>query len=322
MIVSSSFRPCRWLRGPHWQTVWPYLFRLRRKLLLRRERLELPDGDFVDLEWLTGSPDKAPLVVIFHGLEGSSRSHYARGLMQACQSRQLGMVLMHFRNCSDEPNRLARSYHSGETGDIGFLLDELGARFPDRILFAVGYSLGGNALLKYLGERGDDTPLRAAVAISVPLELAKAAHRMRHGLSRLYQWRLIRQMKAAYRRKFSNRSDGPVPLSKLDELRDFFRYDNDITAPLHGFADVHDYYARCSSRQWLHKITRSTLILQARDDPFMTASVIPREDELSSAVDLEVSEHGGHVGFVSGTLPWRLHYWLDERIMAYFASHT
>jgi predicted alpha/beta-fold hydrolase len=285
---------------------------------LRRERLELPDGDFLDLDWLKGGDPHGPLVVVLHGLEGSSGSQYARGLLAAIAQRGWRAVVMHFRGCSGEPNRLARSYHSGETGDLAHVLAELRARAPRAPLGVVGYSLGGNVLLKWLGESAATT-VSAAVAVSVPFDLACAAERLERGLSRLYQRELVRRLQGSVRRK---RARFALPLAvELATLRTFRAFDEHVTAPLHGFRGADHYYAVASSRQYLRGIRVPTLLLHAADDPFMTAQAVPRAEELSATTTLELSAHGGHVGFVGGAWPWRASYWLERRIPAFLQAH-
>jgi len=315
-IRESDFRPAWWLPGAHLQTLWPTRFRRRPRLALRRERIETPDGDFLDLSWAADS-GSGPKILILHGLEGSLDSHYAGGLMHTLAEAGFEPVLLHFRNCSNEPNRLPRSYHSGETGDLDWVVRSL-ARTDRPMSAVVGFSLGGNQLLKWLGEQGAEAPVRTAVAVSVPFLLADAARRLEQGLSRLYQRHLLSRLRASYRRKFAAL---PSPLSvDPDSLRSFRAYDDRITAPLHGFAGVDDYYARSSSRQFLGRIAIPTLILHALDDPFMFPETCPTAAELSPRVTLELSKHGGHVGFVQGTLPWRAKSWLDGRILAHLSE--
>lgn len=317
MIARSSFTPPTWLRSPHLQTVWPVIFRRRPALPLQRERLELPDGDFLDLDW---TPEQhGPIVVVLHGLEGSIRSHYANAVMRALLHSGHHAVLAHFRGCSGEPNRLSRSYNAGDTGDIAYVVGIIRDRFRGRPVVAVGYSLGGNALLKWLGETGDSNPLSAAVAVSVPFLLEDGARRIRHGVSRLYLRYLLGKMKASIRRKQSLRGLN-LELPPLDSLTDFFEFDEKITAPLHGYEGVDDYYARASCRRYLSDIRRPTLIIHARDDPFMYPSTSPREDELSEHVTLELSEYGGHVGFVERPFGARGPWWLERRILAWLRA--
>ena len=311
MIVNSRFRPAWWLPGPHLQTLWPTLFRRRPRISFYRERLELPDGDFVDLDWTEDSD--GPLALVFHGLEGSSRSHYAGGMVHSLQSSGFQAVVMHFRGCSGVPNRLPRSYHAGDTTDMRFVVERIKARFPEKPLLGVGYSLGGNALLKWLGESGEDNPLSCAVAVSVPFDLAVAADRLERDISQIYQRYILKNLKRSLRRKLS--MDGlPVNESQLRKLKTLRQFDDAVTAPLHGFTDVHEYYSYASCHQYLRGITRATLILHARDDPFMFADAIPDRHALADTVTLELSDQGGHVGFVSGWSPGRAHYWLEARI--------
>ncbi|MCB1814238.1 MAG: hydrolase [Candidatus Competibacteraceae bacterium] len=324
----STFKPAWWLPGAHLQTLWPVLQRRFASAdqypALQRERLTLPDGDFLDLDYTSppsAMPAGTPLILLLHGLEGSSESGYARGLLRVLQQRGWVGIVMHFRGCSGEPNRLRRSYNAGDSGDLAYVIDTLHARWPDSALAAVGYSLGGNVLLKWLAEQGRDCVLQAAAAVSVPFRLADAARRMQQGLSRLYQWHLLRSLRASYRAKFASRDDAPVALDELSQLRDFFQFDDRITAPLHGYDGVEDYYRRASSRQYLHQIETPTLLVHARNDPFMFADTAPTAAELSGNITLELSSDGGHVGFVSGPWPWRPQYWLEQRIPDFLSEY-
>ncbi len=322
--MHNSFKPAWWLRNPHLQTLWAALLRPKIKLSIRSERLELADGDFLDLAWVGGG--FGPRVLILHGLNGSIGSPYARGILQAINNRGWRGVFMHFRGCSGEPNRLAQSYHSGETRDLQAVITELIHREPNSPLFAIGYSLGGNVLLKWLGEIGEsnvDSPLKAAVAVSIPFELAKTAEHLKTGFSRLYQWHLLRELSAYHHRKFKDLPK-PSAINDVDvtQLKTFWEFDNAITAPLHGFKNANDYYEKSSSRQYLAKIKTPTLILHARDDPFTTLNALPKVHEVSKHVSLEFSEDGGHVGFISGKYPWKPIYWLEERIMDYLESYS
>lgn len=217
-IEPADFRPAWWLPGPHAQTLWPVLCRRRPRVPLRRERLELPDGDFLDLDWTRG--EQGPIVLVVHGLEGSSDSHYAAGMLAAADRRGWRGVVMHFRSRSGEPNRLARSYCAGDTADIAHVVDRLHQRQPATPLAVVGYSLGGNALLKWLGETANDPPLRAAVAVSVPFLLEDTARRLGKGFSRLYQWHLLDKLKRGYRDKFRHRT-GRSPWTNYRYFRIF-----------------------------------------------------------------------------------------------------
>ena len=320
---AEAFEPAWWLRNPHAQTLWASVCRRAPQPALVRERFELPDGDFIDLDWSTPVSHECALIVILHGLEGSSRSAYVRTLIQHLQVTGMQALAVHFRGCSGAPNRLDRSYHSGDTGDLDVLVRWLRGRWPHRALGVVGYSLGGNVLLKWLGEQGDAAAVDAAVAVSVPMELALCAERMEIGFSRLYCWRLLAGLKRKMLRKFRCRDAPPLDLGRVRKARGFREFDDAATAPLHGFASADDYYRRSSSRAYLARIRRPALILHAADDPFMTPGVLPRADELTPQLTLEISSHGGHVGFVSGIGPLGLvpHYWLERRIGAYLQHH-
>ncbi len=309
-ITESTFRPAWWLPGPHGQTLWPTFFRSRPRLNLHTRRLELADGDFLDLA--LGGPAQGRLILVLHGLEGSLESHYAGNLLAALHGAGFRTAFLHFRGCSGEPNRLPRSYHSGETGDLQFVAQWLAANVAP-VAAVIGFSLGGNVLLKWLGEQGAAAATERAVAVSVPFRLADADRRLRRGLSRLYLRHLLDRLRRSYRKKFARL---PSPLDvDVDRLRTFRDFDEHVTAPLHGFAGADDYYARASCRSYLKAIRKPTLILHARDDPFMFPETIPTEAELAEAVTLEVSDHGGHVGFVTGPWPWRAEYWLEGRIV-------
>ena len=300
------------------QSVWPTFFRPPSEVELERERLELDDGDFIDLDATTGRG--GPRLLVLHGLEGCSRSHYVRGLCATMHARGWRVSAMHFRGCSGEPNRLARTYHSGETGDLSRVVRELRRREPDTPLCVVGYSLGGNVLLKWLGEQGGRAEVDAAVAVSVPLLLDVAAERMNRGLSRVYRWYLLRLMRRKVLTKFRRWERPPIDVSRHRSWRTMRDFDDAVTAPLHGFRDASDYYRRSSARCRLGTIARPTLIIQSRDDPLMSEAVIPAAEELSESTTLEVSAQGGHVGFIGGTSPADADYWLERRIPEFLTA--
>ncbi|MSR14678.1 MAG: hydrolase [Gammaproteobacteria bacterium] len=315
MLDHAKYHPAWWLPGPNLQTLWAARVSRPPVVTYRPERLELPDGDFVDLAW-AGDPG-APLIVVLHGLEGSAESPYVRRLVQALITRGYGTCVMHFRGCSGTPNRLARSYHSGDTGDLKFLLDTLQARLPNRALGAVGYSLGGNVVLKFLGELGSRTSLVAAAAVSVPFDLAAAASRLNQGFSRIYQRHLVSSMRTKLKRKFSDVA-APIDLTHLHRWRTFWEYDEHVTAPLHGFASAADYYAQSSSRNFIKRITIPTLVVHALDDPFLPASAVPLEHEIVASITFELVARGGHVGFVMPHLKAVTNSWLERRLLAHF----
>jgi predicted alpha/beta-fold hydrolase len=316
--MSGQFKPAWWLPGAHAQTIWPSLLRTLVEIETREERLTLADGDFIDLAWTRGNSNK--IVIVLHGLEGSIDSSYARGMLAAISKKGWRGVFMHFRGCSGEHNLKDRSYHSGETGDLRFLVDTLRKRHPEATLSAVGYSLGGNALLKYLGEYKDNSHLEAAAAVSVPYTLSNSASKLEKGFSRIYQRHLLNRLVDKTLSKFQDRQ-APVDIANINKLNTFKSFDHHITAPIHGFKSGEDYYEQSSSRQYLDKITTPTLLIHSKDDPFMSVDAIPNQGELSDSVTLELSNHGGHVGFVSGNTPWNAKYWLEQRIPEFLGTY-
>lgn len=312
MVTDSDFRPAWWLRGAHLQTLYPALLRRRIIPPLRRQRLELPDGDFLDIDW-TALPG-GPRVLLLHGLEGSLDSHYSGALLACLAQHGYRAGLLYFRGCSGVPNRLVRSYHSGDSADLDFVARQLTADGTQPLLAIIGVSLGGNVLLKWLGEHGRAVPARIAIAVSVPFDLDSAARRLDHGLSRIYRHFLLARLRASALRKLG-RFAFPVTTRQLYELNTFRAFDNAVTAPLHGFRDVDDYYHRSSCRHYLPDIRLPTLILHARNDPFLPATAIPQAARLGTSVVLELASDGGHVGFVAGTVPGRPEYWLEQRIL-------
>ncbi len=289
----------------------------------RREILQLPDGDETAVDWLVQHeppPRHAPLLLILHGLEGSARSSYARMLMTQAEVLGWHCCVMHFRDCGDYSNRLPRRYHAGETNDVRFLLSRLESSEDYGPIAAVGYSLGGNVLLKYLGEAADTTPLRAACAVCVPLNLHLCAEALNKDFSKVYQTYLLKRMKNALRRKF-NPHTAAFDWDNAMAASTFAEFDDVVTAPLHGFSGMNDYYDRASAIGFLRSIERPTLIVNAIDDPFMTPDVIPGTDMLSAHIRFEVSKHGGHVAFIDGGTPWKPHFYLPERLAEFLEPY-
>ncbi len=325
MIIDSPFRPPWWLRNRQAQTCYPSMpWSVRRTLKMRRELLELPDGDATVVDWPIKAdklPKSAPLLVLLHGLEGSAESSYAKMMTHAAFKHGWRSCVLHSRDCGDYRNRLPRRYHAGETNDIRFFLDGLKSAGFDGPLFAAGYSLGGNILLKYLGECGADTPLGAAVAVCAPLDLHQCSDALNQGFSKIYQHYLIKRMKTAVRRKF-DRHTAAFDWKLAMNAKTFAEFDDAVTAPLHGFKNMQDYYDQCSSGGYLHAIERPTLIINALDDPFMTPAVIPPVDQLSEDVTIELAEFGGHVGFVEGGTPWRPKFYLPPRIIEFLEPYS
>lgn len=316
-MTIRSFSPPWWAKNPHVQTILPVLTKVTSPVL-SRQRLELSDGDFIDLDWL-GDPDTASsIVVILHGLEGSADSHYIRRLLSDCHLLGLCAVVHHHRGCSGEPNRLARSYHSGDTQDISGTLEHLKQSFPQAKLCAVGYSLGGNVLTKYLGERQGNSAIDRAVVVSAPLQLSACAKRLEKGFSTLYQWHLIKQLREKLTGKFNQRTivnEASVTQMQVSKLKTFYQFDHQVTAPLHGFEGVDDYYAKASGFSYLAKIHRPTLVIHAADDPFMNEDVIPSTHQCAAEVTYELHQHGGHVGFIDGGSLFKPRYYLEQRII-------
>ncbi len=318
----NDYRPPWWYRGRHLQTLWGPLFRPLGRPALRRERLETPDGDFLDLDWLAGAPEGGPLLLILHGLEGSSRSHYVTGLLR--EARRLGWraVALNFRSCSGEINRVPRLYHSGETRDLEWVVARLLDREPALRLGLVGVSLGGNVILKWLGQQGKDAPepVMAAAAISTPFDLAACARTLDRGLRRsLYTASFLRTMKAKARRK-AYLYDGRLDLAAVMRARTFAEYDRLFTAPLNGFADEHDYWARSSSGRYLAGIHRPTLLINAANDPFVPPESLPTSAVATSRwLEAAFISEGGHAGFLEG--PLGLSSWAERRTLAFLRGH-
>lgn len=318
--MNSSFVAMKGFSNPHFQTLLPSLLNIRRKADFFHERYELDDGDFLDLAWRRlSSEDDRPIIIIFHGLAGSVHSPYAFRMMEALDKKGFNAVVMHFRGCFSEQNRLARAYHSGETGDATAFLKHLVTHYPDRPLGAIGYSLGGNMLIKLQGELGEESPLVAAVSVSAPLRLEQTADRLNKGISRFYQSLLLKSLKERLLEKFEQHDyEKIIGLKKEDvsNLNSFWEYDDLFTGPVHGFKDAKDYYAHSSAEPFIAHITKPTLIIHAEDDPFMPKSILPNDETLPNCVSIELSRCGGHVGFVGGSI-FAPNFWLEEHIPNY-----
>ena len=320
--MSMGYQPPSWLAGAHAQTIYPALFK-RPGPPLRRQRLETFDGDFIDLDWLDAPAAQAsapPLVVLFHGLEGNSSSHYARALMRHLQMIGWRGVVPHFRGCSGEPNKLPRAYHSGDYAEIGWMLSAIHALEPSAPLYAVGVSLGGSALLNWLGREGDRAALliNAAAAVSAPLDLTAAGIAIGQGLNRIYTKHFLQTLipKAL---AMAHRFPGKLDKASIHRADSMHAFDDVVTAPLHGFDGADDYWLRASSKPWLRGIAVPTLVLNARNDPFIPATSLPTRAEVSATVLLEQPEGGGHAGFLSAPFPGRLD-WLPLRLVQFFES--
>jgi len=313
------YQPPWWLPGGNLQTIWPALFARRTTgpaPEYRRERWDTPDGDFVDLDWLAGnSPEhqKRPLLVLFHGLEGSSRSHYAEAFADFARERGLAYVVPHFRGCSGELNQGPRAYHSGDYEEVQWILRRLRERHPGPLL-AVGISLGGNALMRWAGEAGQQASrlADAVAAVCSPIDLAAGGRAIGRGFNRLvYTSMFLRTMKPKALRKLAQHP-GLFEREALLAARDLYQFDNLFTAPLHGFAGADDYYERASAKPHLHRIRIPALVLNARNDPFVPAASLPQVSEVGSHVTLWQPDGGGHVGFPAGPWPAHVRHMPDE----------
>lgn len=311
------YRAPWWLPGGNLQTLYAPLLARGDDVRLERERWTTPDGDFVDIDRVAGDA-RAPLVVLFHGLEGSSRSHYALALMRALARRGWRGAVAHFRGCSGELNRLPRAYHSGDSAEIDWMLRRFRPEAGGAPLLAVGVSLGGNALLKWLGEQGGEacTVVGAAAAVSAPLDLMAAGDALGRGFNRLY----TRVFLATLRRKSVAKLAQHPGLYDRDAVlhaRTLREFDNVVTAPLHGFRDTDDYWTRSSSKPWLSRVRVRTLLINARNDPFLPACALPSSSDVSAEVRCDFPDEGGHAGFVTGAFPGHID-WSAHRIISFF----
>lgn len=313
----------KWLPGGNAQTIYPYFLNTGPAIHYRRERWELGDGDFIDIDWLDGEASK-PLVILLHGLEGSSRSHYALSMMRYLRVLHWRGAVVHFRGCSGSPNRLPRAYHAGDSAEI----DSMVRRIVDHVNldsrniqnYVIGVSLGGNALLKWLGEQGQQAGklIAGAAAISVPIDLAAAGRALDSGFNRLYTQHFLYSLKRKVMDKHSS-FPGLLDVKAVIACRTLYEFDNLVTAPLHGFRDTDDYWLKSSSKPLLRDIRVPTLLLNARNDPFLPESVLPSRENVSSFVFPEFPEQGGHAGFIQGVFPGKLE-WLPKRIVQFFTQ--
>jgi predicted alpha/beta-fold hydrolase len=317
------YSPAWWIPGGHLQTLWGKLFRRQAPAPTALERWDTPDGDFIELHRLSAAAG-VPRLLLLHGLEGTVRSHYAQGLLNEAARRGWGADLLIFRSCGPELNRTRRFYHSGETTDTAFVLERIAGEYPESPLAVAGVSLGGNVLLKFLGERGDNLPpqLKAAAAISVPFDLSLSSRRINRGFSRFYQRFFLGSLRRKAQEK-ARRFPDLAPADKISGLRTLEDFDNVITGPLHGFRDAQDYYQRSSSLPWLEHIALPTLLLSAVDDPMLPPEVLDEVGEIAKHnpnLHPEFVREGGHAGFIAGSLPWRPFYYAEYRVGEFFAE--
>jgi uncharacterized protein len=324
MTTLPPYRPAWFVPGRHLRTLWGKFVRRRPLVPTTLERWTTPDDDVLVIHRLRGRLDR-PLLVLLHGLEGSPNSHYARGLLARAHALGWSAAALVFRTCGGEMNATRRFYHSGETTDLDFVIRRLTSESPGASVVLAGFSLGGNVLLKWLGERHTDLPpaVRAAAAVSVPYDLARGSRYINRGFSRIYEQHFLRSLvrKATIKR---HRFPDIAPDVNLATLRTMWDFDDAVTAPVHGFRDATDYYDRSSSLRWLHRIRIPTLLVSAADDPFLPPEVLDEVRAVARqnpALHCEFTELGGHVGFIAGSLPWRPQYWAEGRLMEFLSAH-
>ncbi len=328
-VAEETYSAPFWLPSGHLQTIYPAVFAPKEKVQYRRERWELDDGDFMDVDWIDNfksdrkdlKNDHMPTVVLFHGLEGSSKSHYALALMANLKAKGWHGVVVHFRGCSGENNRLPRAYFAGDSADIEMALSRVKKTVGNAPVYAVGVSLGGNALLKWLGESGEHAAeiIESAAAISAPADLAASGEALDTGLNRiLYTPMFVNSMRPKALEK-AHQFPGLLDEEKIKSARTIREFDTYVTAKLHGFKDADDYWAKNAAKPWLPYIKIPTLMLNSKNDPFIPAESLPDQSSVSEAMTLEITEEGGHVGFVSSPFPGNNN-WLPQHIIHYFEA--
>ncbi len=320
-----------WLPNAHWQTVWARLARSRRLLQFEREVLTTPDDDDLVLDHVPG-PVGAPRVVLLHGLEGSAHSLHTQGLAALVAALGWRATVLNFRSCARDPadikrrlsNRRPRLYHSGETGDFDFVLRTLASREPQTELHAIGFSLGGNVLLKWLGENPTSPLIRSAATLSVPYDLAAASRFLERRAGRFYAWHFLRRLKPKALDLVARfpRETAHIDVGRLSRAKTFAEFDACVTAPLHGFSGPEDYYRRSSAIAYLPAVRVPTLCISADDDPFFPVDALAAARQQAAAqVVFLVTSWGGHTGFVAGPWPWRPLYWAEERAVRWLSDH-
>lgn len=323
VLPGGDYVPPLPLRNKHFHTVYPAIFRRIEGITYQRERIDLPDEDFLDLDWSFVSSADSPkeqLCVFLHGLEGNTDRSYIKGMVRAFNRAGWDALAVNFRGCSGETNRLLRFYHAGATEDLQAVIDHIHQHHNYSRLILVGFSLGGNLLLKYLGDMGTqvDSKICGAMGISVPCDLAASCIEIAHHTNDFYMRRFMRLLRVKMKAK-AELHPGALDLSKLDEITTFHEFDNLYTAPLHGFESAKAYWHNCSCKWGLPNIRIPTLILNAEDDPFLPASCYPiKEANENPHLHVEVPRYGGHLGFVD----WRRDrkYWSERRALAFFSS--
>lgn len=322
-----TYTPAWWVPGAHLQTLWGKFVRRAPRVETRCEQWTTPDGDEVEIRRLdppAGSPRDTPRLLLLHGLEGTIDSVYLLGMLSHARQRGWAADVLIFRTCNGRMNRARRMYHSGETTDLDFVVRRLVSEHPSQSLLLAGFSLGGNVLLKWLGEQGTEAPVqvRGAAVVSVPYDLERGSRHIERGFARVYGWHFLRTLRAKARAKLRSHP-GSFDRGALERANSLFAFDDAVTAPLHGFQSAIDYYSRSSSMNFLAAIRRPTLLLSARNDPFLPPEVL--DDVVASArrnscLHVEIHESGGHVGFVSGRNPFRADYYAELRVADFSAD--
>lgn len=324
-LVASAYLAPPWLPGGHLQTVAPSVLMRKPAVQYRRERWDTYDGDFIDVDFASPEPlpSDAPVLVMFHGLEGSSHSHYARSTMRWFADRGWRGLVVHFRGCSGEPNRLPRAYHSGDSEEGNWILRAIHQRWPNALLYSVGVSLGGNMLAKWAGEREQEASfVTAAASIGSPLDLAAGGSALARGFNKIYTRMFLTTLKRkalAKLQRFPDIAPDADYMHRLRCSRNLYEFDNEYTAPIHGFRNTEDYWDRASGKPWLRTVRIPYLVLNARNDPFVPESSLPQPHEVSTMVELEQPREGGHIGFARGPWPGRTDY-IAERLHDFFTQ--
>jgi len=322
-LTTKVFNPKGVLKNRHIQTLYSTFFRKELITNTSLEKFFLDDGDFVECVWSNNPPkDNRPIVILFHGLAGSINSPYIQGLMYELEKEGYASVIMHFRGCYQEENLLPRAYHSGDSYDAKAWIEHLQKTYPNSPLHAVGFSLGGNMLLKLLGEWKETSPLLSAVSISAPMQLEISADTIEQGFSKNYQEHLLKALRSTLLekyKKFDMKSLLGIDEEVVKNIKTIREFDERYTAVIHGYDSAYDYYQKCSAKQFLKDITTPTLIIHALDDPFMTPEILPKEEEISSHITINISKHGGHVGFIEGSI-FKPTYWLDKQIVSHIKA--
>ena len=316
MNKENCFMNPWWLPTGHLQTIYPFVFLRGKKPLYHRKRLDTKDGDFLDLDWID-APKKSPTIIIFHGLEGSSQSHYTVALVRSIQEKKWGAVVPHFRGCSGFPNKLVRAYHAGDHQEIDYIIRHI-CKITLGPVFAVGISLGGSALLNWLARNNLSRRqlLHAAAVVSVPLDLNVTGSLLEKGINKIYTWFFLKSLKEKCLIK-TNLFKLGLDAEEIKSIKTLREFDDKYTAPVHGFLNVKDYWTRASAQQWLAKIQTDTLMIHSRNDPLIPQSNLPVKDKLPKNIRCHYTHDGGHVGFTTGKFPGNIN-WLPKNILNYF----